>query len=157
MSSKIKSIKFKPIQQKATSLTGGLNEAINNLELKSGELIGCTNYTELDGVYSGYRLVGGNERSDGSSLPSETDIKVYPDHGINTNTVLLLETDSYGEILVDQSAYQQVVGVADDVLQDTTRKRFGQFSYRTGNISATATGISVAPATELAPDRDFTL
>lgn len=50
---------------KTIFLTGGLNEAISNLELKPGELSECLNYEEVHGLYHGYRSVPGFERYSG--------------------------------------------------------------------------------------------
>ncbi len=52
-------------------LTGGLNEAVSNLELKAGELLEVLNYVELDGDYHGYASMKGYEVFDGTELASE--------------------------------------------------------------------------------------
>ncbi len=155
--SRFSNISFRPVASKAISMTGGLNEAVNNLELKSGELLECKNYTELDGVYSGYRLVDGYERFDGSALASDTAIDIYQDTGINTNTVLLIESTKVGETPVDLSYYNQTVTKGFNVLQDPTTKAFGNFSYRADNSALSSEGLLVDYTSDLSTDEDFTI
>jgi hypothetical protein len=59
-----------PISSKVTTLTGGLNEQVSNLELKPGELIVVKNYLEQDSEYHGYESFKGYERFDGTTAPS---------------------------------------------------------------------------------------
>jgi len=69
-----KKIKVPPTTSKVVSLTGGLNEAVSDLELKSGELIQCLNYVELDGDYHGYASMEGYEAFDGTPLASSVHV-----------------------------------------------------------------------------------
>ena len=59
-----------PTREKQIVLTGGLNEAVSNLELKPGELTACQNYVEKDGISHGYSSYPGYERYDGQALSS---------------------------------------------------------------------------------------
>lgn len=74
MSFSAKRLNFAPTQVKTVILTGGLNEAVTNLELKPGELTECFNYFEIDGAYHGYRSTEGYERYDGSTLASTIEV-----------------------------------------------------------------------------------
>lgn len=56
--------------QEIVNFTGGLNEQVANLELKSGELTSCQNYVERDDIYGGYESIEGYERFDGQTKPS---------------------------------------------------------------------------------------
>lgn len=62
-----------PMRQAVINLQGGINESVNTLELKPGELLYCLNYTELDGPYGGYASALGYEVFDGTELSSAVD------------------------------------------------------------------------------------
>ena len=79
-------------------LTGGLNEIVTNLELKSGELHQCSNYMELDGDYHGYASIAGYEAYDGKAKPSDVDVPQEMDEGNDVNTVLLIEEPTISDI-----------------------------------------------------------
>lgn len=67
-----KRIRFAPVRSEPVIMDGGLNENVNNIELKGGELISCLNYELVDGSQGGYRSISGYERFDGQPKPSAT-------------------------------------------------------------------------------------
>ncbi len=85
-------------------LTGGLNEAINNMELSPGELINASNYQEMDGDYHGYQSLKGWEAFDGRTAPSDVSVRELRDYGLlstdgstaNTGIKICIEPDAVG-------------------------------------------------------------
>ena len=74
------------VSAKTVILTGGLNESVSNLEMKAGELTGCLNYEELEGLTHGYTSTAGYERYDGQALASTIDVVVDGDGKVTDDT-----------------------------------------------------------------------
>jgi hypothetical protein len=165
--SEFTNIQFSPIQQKAVSFTGGLNEAVNNLELKPGELLACKNYVEIDGAYSGYRVTEGYERYDGSTAPSDTAVSLYQDRGINDSTEFLIESSSAGitgteeDFTILNLADTDATVINGEIRLDTTRAKFDSFSYRARDTypgdAAVPTQITTSAESYFALNKDWTI
>lgn len=81
-----KRVRSPSISSKTVILTGGLNEAISNLEMSPGELSECYNYTELEGLTHGYTSTTGYERYDGSTLASSVSVILDDDGNVVDDT-----------------------------------------------------------------------
>lgn len=68
------------VYNRAVLLTGGINESVSTMELNAGELIRCTNYTEVSGPYGGYISCRGYEVYDGTALASSVDVTETYNH-----------------------------------------------------------------------------
>ena len=80
----ITSIPYPNTQSGVVIFTGGVNEAVNNLEMKEGELLECRNYMEVEGPGHGYQSFPGYEACDGTQLPSEVEIdEQFENHTID--------------------------------------------------------------------------
>jgi len=112
-------IKPTPIRSKVVLMTGGIKEDINQLQAKAGELLAGENYEELDGVYHGYTSTLGYEAADGQPSPSDVTVKSLLDTGTDSNTKILLESNSDIASIVDKSKYAHAVtntAVVDDLI-----------------------------------------
>jgi hypothetical protein len=59
---------FTTPKPKTIVFTGGINEALSNLEIKAGECYDMVNYEEISGEFHGYRSTMGFERIDGTTV-----------------------------------------------------------------------------------------
>jgi len=78
-----------PARSKVIVFTGGLNDAVTDLEKKPGELQDCKNVAEIDGSSHGYTSVSGYEAFSGieyskcgviTNLPSEVPVETIADY-----------------------------------------------------------------------------
>jgi len=96
---------IRALSSKTLIFTGGINEALSNLEMKPGECYEMLNYEEVSGEFHGYRSIMGYERIDGS----EETIPNPNDPGVNitvtwASTVPLVYTDQTDLSQVDDTA-----------------------------------------------------
>lgn len=63
------------LRDKTIIFTGGINEALSNLEMKPGTCFRMTNYEEISGEFHGYRSVMGYEVIDGTTVNIESPIE----------------------------------------------------------------------------------
>ncbi len=103
-------------------LTGGIKEGASQLELSGGELLSGVNYQELGGTYQGYSSIPGYERFDGTELASATNVDTLNDYGLDTKTVLLLESNLQ-ETIEDLSNSDATI-VNTSVLHDPNNYKF---------------------------------
>lgn len=113
------------LQQEVVYLTGGLNEEVSSLQLKSGELISCVNYQEISGQYSGYTSIGGFERVNGMGKASDVPTVTTIDYGIDGDVILLGEGESN---IVDLSLHSYDI-ISNGVVLTTTRYKNGSSSF----------------------------
>lgn len=142
-------MRMSPVQQKVVLFTGGVNEEINSIQLKAGELFSCINYQEVGGQYSGYSSVPGYERFDGQTAPSSVPVLTYADNGLDSNVALLLEAD-LGTTIADKSASSNVLTTVGAVVSADKFKLNNASLYFDG-----ASSITTPASAALNPSRDF--
>ena len=142
-------MKMAPVQQEVILLTGGVNEEVNSIQLKAGELFSCINYQEAGGQYSGYSSIAGYERFNGMTAPSSVPVLTYPDSGLDAKVGLLLEAD-IGTDIADKSSYNNPLTIVGAVVSTDRFKLNNASIYFDGSSSITC------PATaQLNPNQDF--
>ena len=80
-------------------LDGGLNENVNSIELRGGELIGGYNYQLATGTQGGYQSIAGYERFDGKSKPSLTLATDASHSAQDTVRAAISEVPGIGQVL----------------------------------------------------------
>ena len=148
---KYPSMKMSPVKQEVILFTGGVNEEINSIQLKSGELSSCVNYEEVGGKNSGYTSIKGYERFNGMTAPSDISITTLEDGGIDGNTALLLEGD-IGTTIADLSSYSVPITNTNVVASSARFKLNSASLYFDGTSSILASN-----TTELDFSQDFCL
>ena len=124
--------KFRRKQERTKTIifTGGLNSEVTNLELKEGELYKGKNYMEVDSPFHGYTSIQGYEVFDGKTAPSDVDVDIMFDGGIDENTIFLMEAPTG---FVDISGAENIVenfgGEVNTVFQKFDG---GSFNYGAG-------------------------
>ena len=136
--------KLTPVKSKVIVMTGGLKEDASQLELKGGDLIGCQNYQEVDGVFHGYSSISGYERFDGQTPASSILAPFIEDIGVDLGTVIDLESGSDTGGTKDYSTHNHPY-VMTNIIEDVRTPKFGASDfYFTDSGSTIAIGDHVA-------------
>lgn len=130
--------KLTPVNSKIIMMTGGLKQDVSQLELKGGDLIGCQNYQEIDGVFHGYSSIKGYERYDGQAPASSIAAPFMEDKGINGGTAMDLESGSALAGTAEYSTYEHPY-VLTNIIEDTQNPKFGLSNFYFQNLLSNIT------------------